>query len=93
MTEKEIPFNAWSRDRIMRGWKHCTARHKKYPEDKRVTFITPKLPCWFIRTYLWEAEGAYSPEEWQKAIEDIYNRRVSDDEEFYVHFGNFREDV
>ena len=87
---KTIPFNEWSKSRIVNGSKHCTSRHQRYPADKRVTWISPKLPWWFIRTYLWEAEGASSPIELQEVIDSIYKRKVKDDELFYVHFGNFR---
>ena len=87
---KIIPFNEWSKSRIKDGIKICTSRHQRYPSDKRVTYISPKLPWWFIRTYLWRPEGATSPEELQKVVDEIYKRKVKDDEEFYVHFGNFR---
>jgi len=86
----KIPFNSWSKERIEKGVKKCTSRHKKYLNDKRVTYISPKLPWWFIRTYLWEPEGANSPEELQEVIEKIYKRKVPDDEVFYVHFGEFK---
>lgn len=89
---KTIPFNEWSKERIALGVKHCTSRHQRYLADKRVTYITPKLQWWFIRTYLWMAEGADSPEELQRVIDDIYKRHVKDTEEFYVHFGNFKEE-
>jgi len=87
--KEEIPFNHWSQSRISAGMKSCTSRHSKYPNDKRVTWISPKLPFWFIKQYLWMPEGATGPEELQKVINDIYNREVSGDEEFYVHFGQF----
>jgi len=86
-----IPFNEWSRERIAQGRKRCTSRHKRYPNDPRVTWISPKLPWWFIREHLWREEGADSPEELQKVIESIYKRPVPDDEEFYFHFGEFKE--
>ncbi len=86
-----IPFNAWSWERIRQGRKLCTSRHKRYSKDPRVYWISPKLPWWFIRTYLWEAEGATSSEELQQVIEKIYHRKVPDDELFYIHFGNFKE--
>lgn len=85
----EIPFNDWSKERIEQGKKICTSRHKKYWKDLRVTWISPKLPWWFIRTYLWKEEGANSPEELQAVINSIYKRIVLDNEEFYVHFGDF----
>lgn len=85
----EIPFNNWSKERIAFKMKECTSRHKRYPKDKRVYWISSKLPWWFIRRYLWEPEGAHNPKELQEEIEKIYNRKVSNDEVFYVHFGNF----
>jgi len=85
-----IPFNEWSKKRIARGTKRCTSRHKRYPKDPRVIYITPRLYWWFIRDYLWEAEGAESPVELQCVINDIYGRIVPDDELFYVHFGDFK---
>jgi hypothetical protein len=90
MTNKDIiPFNDWSKGRIAKGRKICTSRHKRYPKDPRVAYITPKLPFWFIKEYLWGAEGADSPEELQRVVDEIYNRIVPEDEKFYVHFGNF----
>jgi len=82
----EIPFNEWSREKIRLGNKSCTSRHKRYAKDSLVYYITPKLPWWFIRCYLWEDEGAESPDELQQVIEGIYKRKVPDDELFYVHF-------
>jgi hypothetical protein len=86
----KIPFNDWSKERIEKGMKICTSRHKRYPNDPRVTWVSPKLPWWFIRKYLWKQEGATSPEELQEVIEGIYKRVVPDEEEFYVHFGGFK---
>lgn len=85
-----IPFNAWSRERIQIGQKICTSRHKRYKNDPRVYYITPGLQWWFIREYLWMAEGAKSPAELQEVIEAIYGRKVEDDEIFYSHFGNYK---
>jgi len=90
MNEK-IPFNDWSRSRIKRGIKVCTSRHKKYTKDPRVTWISPKLPWWFIRKYLYQAEGAFDGMELQTVIDGIYKRQVKDDELFYVHFGDFKQ--
>jgi hypothetical protein len=89
--KNDIPFNNWSRGRIEAGLKVCTSRHKRYLEDKRVTYISPKLPWWIIREYFWRAEGAQSPYELQEVIDKIYKRKVPDDEMFYVHFGNFKK--
>ena len=87
----EIPFNEWSKIRIDEGRKKCTSRHKRYSKDTRVYYITPKLPLWFIKQYLWRDEGADSPEELQKIFNKIYKREVDDDELFYVHFGFFKK--
>lgn len=87
----EIPFNEWSKERIEQGRKFCTSRHKKYSNDPRVVCITPKMPWHIIRTFFWKLEGANSPGELQRVIEGIYKREVPDDENFYVHFGEFRK--
>lgn len=87
--KEQIPFNEWSKERIRQGRKTCTSRHKKYKDDKRVTSIE-RLSWGFIKRHLCKEEGADSPEELQKVIEDIYKRKVPDDEMFYVHFGDFR---
>lgn len=91
--QNNIPFNEWSKGRIKAGWKCCTSRHKRYTKDPRVTWISPKLPWWFIRQYLWKPEGAGSQTELQLVIENIYKRKVPNDELFYVHFGIFKESL
>ena len=85
-----LPFNSWSKARIKQGKKICTSRKKKC-DDPRVYYITPKLPLWFIKKYLFQPEGADSPEELQRVINGIFRRTVEEHEEFYVHFGNFKE--
>lgn len=89
---ERIPFNKWSKERIAQGRKFCTSRHKRYDLDERVQYISPKLLWFYIKHKLWKMEGADSPEELQEVIEKIYKRKVPDSEEFYVHFGNFKED-
>jgi len=88
-----IPFNEWSKIRIAEGRKHCTSRHKRYSKDSRVYYISPKLPLWFIKRFLWREEGANSLEELQKVFDSIYKREVLEDELFYVHFGYFKKVV
>ena len=85
----QIPFNKWSMKRIKEGVKSCTSRHKRYTKDSRVTWISPKLPFWFIKKFLYVAEGALSPKELDEVVCEIYDRKVPDDELFYVHFGDF----
>lgn len=88
-----IPFNEWSWERIAQGRKRCTSRTHKYLKDPRVKWISPLLPWWFIRTYLWKDEGADSPEELQIVIDSIHGKKVPDGKEFYVHFSdNWLED-
>jgi len=89
---KTIPFNGWSRQRIQEGRKFCTSRHIKYIDDNRVEYITEKLEWGLIKRLLWQTEGANSPEELQEVIEKIYNRKVPNDEKFFVHFGDFSKE-
>jgi len=91
--KKRIPFNVWSKERIRQGRKFCTSRHNRYKDDDRVYYITPLLPFWLIKEYLWKVEGADSPFELRKVMEEIYGREVLADEKFYVHFGNFSDEV
>ena len=90
MTKTKIPFNDWSRARIAQNRKFCTSRHNRYFEDDRVGYITELLAWGYIKKHLWKLEGADSPEDLQQVIEDIYKRKVHDNEMFYVHFGDFR---
>jgi hypothetical protein len=88
--EELIPFNVWSRERILRGVKFSTSRHKKYLGDGRVFWVSPKMPWGVIKKYFFGLEGADSPQELQGVIEDIYKRPILDDELFYLHIGDFR---
>ena len=91
-TSKEIPFNEWSKERINQGRKFITSRHSKYLHDNRVMLILPKMPWGEIRERFWQLEGADSPMELQQVIEeDIYHRKVLDNEMFYPHLGDFRD--
>lgn len=92
MTVKKIPFNQWSRERIKQGRKYMTSRHQKCLNDPRVKFILPKTKWGFIKNHWFGIEGADSPIELQKVIEEIYKRKVPDDEMFYPHIGDFREE-
>ena len=88
--KKKIPFNNWSQERIKEGRKFCTSRHTKYEDDPRVRYISDAVTWGFIKKYLWQMEGANSPEELQEVIESIYKRKVTDAEPFYFHIGDFR---
>ncbi len=93
MINRKIPFNKWSKERIKERRKFCTSRHTKYIDDSRVEFITPKLKWGFIKKYLWQTEGANSPKELQEVIQSIYHRVVPDYEKFFVHFGDFSDEI
>jgi len=80
-----LPFNEWSRERILAGRKSLTSRHKKYLHDPLVQRILP-FPWHHIRDIYYRQEGADSPEELQRVIEEIQHRPVPDDELFYTHF-------
>ena len=90
MTKTEITFNDWSRERIRQGRKWMTSRHTRCLGDIRIKLILPITKWGFIRNDWYGIEGADSPEELQRVIENIYKRKVPDDEMFYVHFGDFR---
>ena len=81
----KLSFNSWSRERILDGRKSLTSRKHNYYYDERVDYVIGALPWKFIRTFLYRDEGASSPAELQKVIEDIFKREVKDDEMFYVH--------
>jgi len=74
----EMPFNLWSKERLILGKKQATSRNKKYG-DIGDTFIVGNweyviigvtmFPLWFIRKYLYQTEGCDTPEEFV----DIWN--------------------
>ena len=90
-TDDRIPFNAWSKRRIAEGRKFCTSRSKIYKDDRVIGIVN--MPWGIIKKYLYEAEGADSPEELQKVIDMIHRKVVPDDKMFWVHFGNFKKTV
>ena len=81
----KMKFNKWSQSRILAGKKTLTSRTKKHENDPDVLHIFGPLPLWFIKTYLYRDEGAESPEELQRVINQIFRRVVKDDRLFYVH--------
>jgi hypothetical protein len=84
----KLRFNKWSNSRRILGIKTLTSRKKRYEDDPRVIWISPKLPFWFIKNFLWKDEGAVCPEELQKVVNQIFRRKVDEHEEFYVHVIN-----
>lgn len=82
-----LTFNAWSNKRIAEGRKFCTSRNKP-KDDERVLGVV-RLPWWFIKEHLYALEGADSPAELQRIINQVQRRVVTEDEMFWVHFGDF----
>ena len=80
-----MKFNAWSKARIELGIKRLTSRKIAYRNDPDVKCILPPLPWWFIKEFLYRDEGAESPEELQRVINQIFYREVLPGEYFYVH--------
>ena len=75
-----MKFNKWSRKRIREGKKTLTSRKKEgeYGVDRDISQIIGPLPWWFINRYLYRDEGADSPEELQRVINQIFRRQVGD---------------
>lgn len=84
-----LKFNAWSQRRIREGRKFCTSRNYQVLDENVLGMVM--LPWWFIKGHLYSLEGADSPEELQRVINQIQRRIVGDNEFFWVHFGEFAE--
>jgi len=80
-----MKFNAWSKKRIRNGTKRLTSRRENQESDPDVLYVVGPLPWQFIKYYLYRAEGAESPEELQRVINQIFRRIVRPYEIFYVH--------
>lgn len=81
-----MKFNRWSRKKIKEGKKFLTSRKEIHKHDEDVLAILPEpLPWWFIRRFLWRDEGADSPDELQRVINQIFRRKVKGEELFFVH--------
>jgi len=80
-----MKFNNWSKSKILANEKTLTSRTKKHENDSDVLYIFGPLPWWFIKQYLYRDEGAESPEQLQRVINQIFRRVVDDDRLFYVH--------
>lgn len=84
--KNKLKFNPWSKKRIMLGVKSLTSRKDANYSADGVKWVSPPLPWWFIKKFLFRDEGAVSPVEIQKVINQIYRRHVCDDEYFFVHY-------
>lgn len=81
----EMKWSKWSLDRIRDGRKTLTSRTKRFDDDPEVIAVFGPLPLWFITKYLYKPEGAESPDELQRKVNQIFRRRVSPDRELFVH--------
>ena len=101
MATINIPFNKWSRERILSGQKTCTSRSKKYGQESdqfqvihgpnhstvHNMMMIMQLPLSFVRDFLWHGEGANSPFEFVQIWKEIHPRRGFVEEDLvYVHF-------
>ena len=93
----DIPFNEWSRKRVLDGSKTATSRTKRYGNygdyfkvDDQVfeLDLVVKLPLWFISEYLSASEGAISKTEFIKVWIEIHPIKgwIQNQEVFYHHF-------
>ena len=80
-----MKFNAWSRKKLELGVKRLTSRTSSQEADRDVEYVVGPLPWKFIRDFLCREEGADSPEELQRVINQIFRQIVPDDRLFYVH--------
>lgn len=80
-----MKFNAWSLKRIREGKKTLTSRSKRHDNDPDVCYIVGPFPLWFICNYLYRDEGAESPTELKKIINQMWRRDVDFQQMLYVH--------
>ena len=95
--EIEIPFNDWSKKRLINQTKKATSRTKKYGEVGD-TFIVDglvytleliiKVPLWFVAEDLYRSEGANSVDDFVSIWKEIHPRKGYRpfDEVWYHHF-------
>ena len=93
-----IPFNAWSKDKLNKVIKCATSRTKQYGEkgnyfmvDGRtyqIEFIV-ELPLWFVKHFLYETEGCETPDEFEVVWCKIHPVKGFDSSQIvYYHFFN-----
>ena len=80
-----MKFNAWSRKRLDNGTKRITARRTPHYDDPDVKYVVGPLPVKFILDFLYRDEGAESPEELQRVLNQVQRRKVPGDLMLYIH--------
>ena len=67
------------------------ARHKRFTYDPRIVYVTEgRIPLSIIKNTLYSSTGAESPEEYQKAINEVYGKPVDENTPMFLHFGDFK---
>ena len=105
MTEINIPFNEWSKERLYDERKCATSRNKKYGvvgdwfevvfkdrnESRKYQLIDViKTKLISVRDFAWKSEGADNPEDFEQVWNDIHPKKKFQPEQ-YVWFHRFRE--
>jgi len=90
MTEINIPFNEWSKEKLRSQTKKATSRNSKYGKVgdtfKVILFenglfieyeleLILRLPLWFVAEDLYRSEGASSKEEFISVWQSIHPRK------------------
>ncbi len=95
MREIGIPFNKWSDDRLRSGKKTCTSRHKSYGVAGDYFYTAggrfrlqqvQSFPLWFVKEFLWEAEGAGNPQEFEAIWKSLHRGKFDPWDMVWVHF-------
>jgi hypothetical protein len=91
----EIPFNAWSKDKLRKGIKHTTFRYKKYGDVGDTFQVNGKT--YFIMRYMektgqevidedYLTEGAQTPDELKKVLDGICRGKFNPNKKGWLHF-------
>lgn len=105
MTEIEMPFNEWSKERLKLKTKLATTRTKRYGKigdtfkihfkvcDYTFELLAVfKLKLYDVASQLYYIEGADSPKEFREVWEDIHPRAGwQPDKLVYVHLFRLKE--
>ena len=76
-----IPFNDWSRDRLLLMVKRATSRTKRYGKvgdtftvdgQRYELELIVKLPLWFISEELYDSEGCFHSLEFERVWKSIH---------------------
>ena len=91
MKKINIPFTDWSKEHIRYGLKCATTRTKKYGNKGDYFYVddikyrlveVKKLRLSFITYYLYDKEGAESPEEFIKVWNEIHPIKGYEEQQF-----------